>query len=436
MRIGRTRRIAAIATLALVAGGCGKKGAPLPPFVRIPAAVETLDAVRFGNQIYVTLTVPAVNIDMSVPVDIARIDVYGYTGVAAPPRARWVEFGALVATIPVSPPPITPPDVPPSAAGLDTASALPGNVVSILDALEGNELVQGPVAAVVPLRPDVSTMPVVDTPSVLRRFYIAVPFSQRGRPGPPGKQVDFVLGAVPEPPSELRVTYDPTATSLAWEPSGGLLGFLLDRSLPREPLPFDEVEPARTTAPSSSDASAPESPTTYHVYRDAVGDPTARPDQTPPSSWRASIPAAINPAPLLETTVRDAVDFGLERCYTVRAQRGGVLSEPSSRVCVTPSDLFPPGPPVGLATVPSEGAINLIWEPNTESDLGGYLVLRRGPGDATLRQLTSAPIGDARYRDTAVESGAQYSYAVVAVDKQAPQPNASAPSATVDEVAR
>ena len=113
-----------------------------------------------------------------------------------------------------------------------------------------------------------------------------------------------------------------------------------------------------------------------------------------------------------------------------------MLSEPSSRVCVTPSDVFPPGPPVGLATVPSEGAINLIWEPNTESDLGGYLVLRRGPGDATLRQLTSAPIGDARYRDTAVEAGARYSYAVVAVDKQAPQPNASAPSATVDEVAR
>ena len=115
MRIRRTRHVAAIATLALVAGGCGKKGAPLPPFVRIPAAVETIEAARFGNQVYVTLTVPAVNIDMSVPVDIARIEVYGYTGASAPPLARWVELGTLVATIPVSPPPITPPDGTPSA---------------------------------------------------------------------------------------------------------------------------------------------------------------------------------------------------------------------------------------------------------------------------------------------------------------------------------
>jgi hypothetical protein len=180
----------------------------------------------------------------------------------------------------------------------------------------------------------------------------------------------------------------------------------------------------------------PEGPTTYQVYRDTVRGQTAQPDQPLPPSWRATLPVPMNPDPLQATTIRDAVDFGLERCYTVRAQRGGVLSEPSSRVCVTPRDVFPPGPPVGLTTIPSEGAINLIWEPNTESDLGGYLVLRRGPGDATLRQLTSAPIGDARYRDMTVESGARYSYSVVAVDTQAPQPNASAPSATVDEVAR
>jgi len=436
MRTRRTRHIAAIAALALVAGGCGKKGAPLPPFVRIPAAIEALEASRFGNEIYVTLTVPAMNIDMSVPVDIERIEVYGYTGASAPPLARWVELGTLVATIPVSPPPITPPGATPPPAPLDRTAALPGTSVSILDALTADELIQGSVAPVVPLRPDLVMAPVADPSAPLRRFYIAVPFSTRSRPGPPSRQVDLVLAAVPDPPAELRATYDPTAISLVWEPSGGLLGFLLDRALPRELVPFDEGEPERPTAASGSEALVPEGPTTYQVYRDTVGGPLVRPDQPSPPTWSAALPVAMNPEPLRATTMRDAVDFGIERCYTVRAQRGGVLSAPSSRVCVTPSDVFPPGPPVGLTTVPSEGAINLIWEPNSESDLGGYLVLRRGPGDATLRQLTSAPIGDARYRDTAVESGARYSYSVVAVDKQAPQPNASAPSATVDEVAR
>jgi len=436
MRIRRTRHIAAIATLAFVAGGCGKKGPPLPPFVRIPAAIETIEAARFGNQVYVSLSVPAVNVDMSVPVDIARIEVYGYTGTSAPPLTRWVELGTLVATIPVSPPPIPPPDGTPPLAALDPTAALPGNVITILDGLTTDELVQGPVAAVIPLRPDLASSAAADLSAPLRRFYIAVPFSQRSRPGPPSKQVDLVLAALPDPPAELRATYDPNAISLVWEPSGGLLGFLFDRALPREVGPFDEVEPAGSAAAPGSEASAPEGPTTYQVYRDTVRGPTARPDQPPAPASSAALPVAMNPEPLMATTIRDTVDFGIERCYTVRAQRRGVLSEPSPRVCLTPSDVFPPGPPVGLTTVPSEGAINLIWEPNTESDFGGYLVLRRGPGDATLRQLTSAPIGDARYRDTTVEAGARYSYAVVAVDKHAPQPNASAPSATVDEVAR
>ena len=56
---------------------CGKKGPPLAPVVRIPAAVSTISAQRVGSDAFVTLTVPATNIDKSVPVDISRIEVYG-----------------------------------------------------------------------------------------------------------------------------------------------------------------------------------------------------------------------------------------------------------------------------------------------------------------------------------------------------------------------
>jgi len=112
------------------------------------------------------------------------------------------------------------------------------------------------------------------------------------------------------------------------------------------------------------------------------------------------------------------------------------MSEPSPPVCITPIDVFPPGAPTGLAAVPSEGGIGLIWEPNPELDLGGYLVLRREAGDATLRQLTDTPIGEARYRDTTVRSGTQYIYSVVAVDTQLPLPNVSAQSDLVEETAR
>ena len=90
----------------VLAAGCGKKGPPLAPIVRIPAAITTIQAQRAGSDVFVTLTVPDKNVDSSIPVDIGRIEVYGYTGRTPPPRTRWAELGDLVATIPVVPPPI------------------------------------------------------------------------------------------------------------------------------------------------------------------------------------------------------------------------------------------------------------------------------------------------------------------------------------------
>jgi len=54
-----------IAALAFTGAGCGKKGPPLTPIVRVPAAVENLATRRVGNDVYVTFTVPKANIDAS-----------------------------------------------------------------------------------------------------------------------------------------------------------------------------------------------------------------------------------------------------------------------------------------------------------------------------------------------------------------------------------
>jgi hypothetical protein len=98
--------------------------------------------------------------------------------------------------------------------------------------------------------------------------------------------------------------------------------------------------------------------------------------------------------------------------------------------------VFPPVPPRQLAAVASEGAISLIWEPNAEPDLGGYVVLRGDLSDATLHPLTASPILEARYRDESAEPGRQYVYAVIAVDDRLPLPNRSAESNRVEETAR
>jgi len=433
-------RPAVVATVlaAMLGVGCGKKGAPLAPFVRIPAAVSTIAASRLGTDVYVTLTVPATNIDTSIPVDISRIDVYGYTGRIAPRPAQWAVLGTVVATIPVVMPPLGPAGAPPPPAVETSEGALPGVPVTIVDALTSDELVQGPLPAVDPRRPELVPLPqpVVTTPTALRRFYIAIPFSQRGRPGVPGMQAELVLTMLPDPPTGVRATYAPTALSLTWEPSGGLIGFLLDRALPPELPPFDTLQPPGPVVPPPVDASVPPGPTTYNVYRELAPDPSLLPAAATLPSWRVVAPMALNPAPLAATAISDTVEFGRARCYTVRAQRGAVLSEPSPPACVMLIDVFPPAAPAGLAAVPSEGGISLIWEPNAELDLGGYLVLRREAGDATLRLLTEIPIGDARYRDTTVQPGTRYIYSVVAVDTQLPLPNVSAQSELVEETAR
>jgi hypothetical protein len=437
MSLGLRAAAAMLALTAIVAGAaCGKRGAPIPPNVRIPAAVAKIDATRLGNDVYVTLTVPSTNIDESLPIDIQRIDVYGYTGRSAPPTARFVELGGVVASIPVVAPPKVDEDAPPPPAPDPSKGALPGSAVTVVDRLEEDELIEGRVyidpKAVAPALPPV---PADRAPS-LRRFYLAVPFSVRGRPGP-GMQAELALTALPVPPSEVRATYDSSGISLTWDPSGGLLGFLLDRVLPPEPTPFvASAQAPPKPAQQSSDATVPAGPTTYNVYREVAPDELELPIASVRPPGTTVVPKPINANALAATSAFDELLLGRPRCYTVRAQRGTIMSEPSPPTCVTPIDIFPPAAPVGVAAVPSEGGISLIWEPNSELDLDGYLVLRREAGDATLRQLTPTPLAEARYRDTSVESGKRYIYSVVAVDTQVPLPNVSAESERVEETAR
>jgi hypothetical protein len=151
-------------------------------------------------------------------------------------------------------------------------------------------------------------------------------------------------------------------------------------------------------------------------------------------------PTPLNPSPLAETTFsKSGADAGKEQCFIVRSVATigtiAIESDPSEPICVTPRDTFPPDAPKGLAAVSGAGVINLIWDANTDADLGGYLVLRgEAPGD-TLQPLTPQPIRETRYADRSVKPGVAYVYAVVAVDRASP-PNQSAPSNKVQETAR
>jgi hypothetical protein len=166
---------------------------------------------------------------------------------------------------------------------------------------------------------------------------------------------------------------------------------------------------------------------------------------TPPTIaynvYDASNPASVvklTSAPIAEARFADArIAWGEKRCYVVRTAEtvGGLTieSDPAAARCEMVTDTFPPAVPKAVTAIPSEGAINLIWEPNTEKDLGGYVVMRgvAAPGEP-FEPITPAPIQEPSFKDT-VPAGVQYAYAVKAVDKAG---NASAPSARVVESAR
>jgi len=437
--VGSWQLIAALAIAGAVTG-CGKKGPPLTPIVRVPAAVESLAPRRVGDDVYVTFTVPKTNIDTSTPASIARVELYAATALTPPTRARFLEIATLVGTVPVAPAadPANPRAVVPEPD--PKAGALQGQAVTVRDRLTPDAMRPRQLRVLEEERraapPAVASL--TPRPTVPRRFYMAIPFGGGGLPGPRSPVVEFPLTGLPDPPTGLQVTTSATAVTLQWEPSGGLIGWLLDRALPVEASPLPDSLPRAAAAPATPVTSElPSGPTRYNLYRELAPDPLLLPP--PPGSampWNATAPQPINATPLAVLTYADPIVLDdRERCYVVRAVLGTVESEPSTRVCVTPIDIYPPAAPTGLDRVAGEGFIELLWDPNVEADLGGYIVLRAEAGGDTLLQLTPTPISGTRYADRTVTPGVRYTYVVRAVDNRVPLPNMSEP-AEVSETAR
>jgi len=425
-----------LAALGAASVACGKKGPPLPPIVHIPAAVEKVEARRRGDDVSVTVTVPSKNVDGTMPVDVARIEVYAYTGTTAPPASRFLEVGTLVGSIVV---PEQKPDAPPDAAP-PPGTPVPGGPATIVESLTPEALVAKPIPVAPTTKRDPRPLPAATAPGPaaetgpLRRFYYALAFSPRGRPGPPGSLGELRLTSLPPAPTALKATVVADAVRLEWEPSGGLIGFLLERALPPEPSPLDD--PLPDSLSSSASAATLPGPTRYNVYRELA--PVA--EKTTPSQVE---PLLVNGAPIDTLTFMDPLTSldGRRRCYVVRAVRGdgtqtveGIPSEPPA--CVDSLDDFPPEAPAGLSSTIRDGEIELMWEPNAEPDIAGYLVLRGEAGDATLTPVTDTVVTETRFTDRTVKPGVRYVYAVQAIDSRLPRPNVSLESARVEETAR
>lgn len=427
------KRASVVLLAAALASACGKKGPPLPPLIRIPVAPAELTAVRRGDTVDVQFTVPAVNTDGTRPANVERVDVYAFTG----PDIRDDELSKLepkIASVPVKAPRDPNQTVeedeptedmePPEGAGLDQ-----GAKASLQERLTAASLIPPDVARKGSRRiltADERPLPLLGPPPVVpSRTYVAVGFSANGRKGPMSRRAAVPLMSPPPPPAPPTITYTETAITVTWMPPAGL-------GQVQQPAAGQVQQPAAEEVLPATLIGVTPPALTYNVY-EALREPTsASPDTGAPKPGGTRLTGS----PVSDPTYTDnRIVWGAERCYDVRTVEtiGGlsIESDAPPPACATLVDTFPPAAPKGLTAVPGEGAISLIWQPNDEKDLGGYLVLR-GVAPDTLEPMTPSPIQETTFRDT-VAAGGRYSYVVKAVDNAG---NQSDPSNRADETAR
>ena len=146
----------------------------------------------------------------------------------------------------------------------------------------------------------------------------------------------------------------------------------------------------------------------FNVYRSE--DPQAL-------SWQR-----LNSTPLAGDSFKDeTMELGKTYFYRVRAvvppSAGGIESMDSDRVEVTNRDTYPPSPPLEVAAISNGEAISLVWSPNTEPDLAGYVVYRSGP-EKKFEKISDTLVTTASFIDSSVVKSQTYLYRIKAVDQK------------------
>jgi len=121
--------------------------------------------------------------------------------------------------------------------------------------------------------------------------------------------------------------------------------------------------------------------------------------------------------------------FEWEKTYTYRATVVTYVTQPAGEqqvegedtpgVTVFAHDIFPPAAPAGLQAVLSgpeqKSFIDLVWSPNSDSDLAGYNVYRHEQRMEPVK-INSDLIKAPAFRDADIVSGREYFYSITAVD--------------------
>jgi hypothetical protein len=386
-RWGRAALTATIAVAALAAaallGGCGMPGSPQSPSLNLPEKASDLAAVRNGDQVTLTWTMPRRNTDKlllksAVQVRVCRAESGTGAGAAGCAAAGSTQFA-------------------------------PGADASFVETLP-SELAAG---------------------SARRLTYYVELVNRRGRSAGLSNGASVAAGLVPTAIVGLTAEMRRKGVLLAWQPevqAAGSTEIRLMRKLLTPPAPKHKPEPENARA---------------SAQKQGGGGLLAAPKEP---LERTLLVNAGTSARAVDEDVRfnERYEYRAQRVATVEAngqtlELAGPLSAP---VEIETKNTFPPAVPIGLAAVGTSGengpgiearpAIDLNWQPNTEPDLAGYIVYRR-EGDGEWQRISPAqPVVGSGFHDAGVTAGHIYRYAVSSIDQEGHE---SARSAEAEETA-
>jgi hypothetical protein len=368
-----------VAVLAALLPSCGHRGDPLPPRRKTPPPPRDFRLAQRGDDIEVRATAPIASVD-GVPYETIEIEFLHVDG------TKDLEKSGARRAVP----------------------ATPGARVTI-------------------------TLPLPAPGTLVRAAARVVAGREKG----PRTLTTTLVAQTPlEAPRDLAAVLTPGGVSLSW----------------RGPRPKEVAPPAveaRPPGPSRTPSAgtppfAPAAPAKPEAGGSAT--PTGQaPDEAPPAAGprrsgffvyrrvgEAGFGSPFAGEPLERRGTEDTdVPPGVTACYVVRAVASTeplVESGPSNEACVAVRDIAAPDAPAGLAVLPREGGLEILWSPSAASDLAGYRVYRTAPGGERER-VAEVGVERSSWLDGTAAPGAVYSYVVAAFDQSG---NESEPSEAVE----
>ncbi|HEV8306063.1 MAG TPA: hypothetical protein VGW35_00225 [Methylomirabilota bacterium] len=324
--------------LPLALAACGRRGPPVAPERRLPAAIQDLSAAVVGEGVRLQWTLPRIRVDRGPIQELRRTEVYRrleQDGEETPRRPAILTFGGLFG--------------PPGAvAGFDRVANIR-------------------LAEPAPAEVTGNQVTYTDTQGLgfgERYTYVVLAIDAQGRPSPPSNRVTIDRDAPPRPPAAVTALAGDSEVRLSWRvpetledgsrPRGRIF-YNVFRTTSPEARPTSPVNPEPIPTPSYVDLTAQNDTTYYYSIRAllGVGGPTSRPtevvaatpeDRTPPAQPRGLVAVLAPGAVRLAWEAVTDSDLGGYRVYrSTTAGRGyqPLTPAPQSATTYVDTDVRP-----------------------------------------------------------------------------------------------